>query len=67
MAQERNYETKHTKMTGGSERTFAQKEAFEKEGAAGKPYNGEKGQGRKPPNKVKKISCSVSLSNRLRQ
>ena len=55
MAQERNYETKNPKKTGGSKRTFAQKEAVDKEGAASKPYYGKEGQERNLPIRIKTL------------
>ena len=65
VAQERNYEQKNSKKTGGSERTFAQKEAFERKGATSKPPYGKEAQGGKPSTR-KETSSSVHLPGRLR-
>ena len=48
-------DTRWLRKTGGSKRTFAQKEAVDKEGAASKPYYGKEGQGRKLANENKTL------------
>ena len=53
VAQERNYEVKNPKKTVGGEKSFAQKESYEKEGGTNNLYNGRESQCKKAPNKYK--------------
>ena len=47
VAQERNYETKSPKKAIGGEKSFAQKENYEKEEGISKPYSGRENQSKK--------------------
>ena len=70
VAQERNYETKNPKKAIGGEKSFAQKQNYEKEGGASKPYNGRENQSKKAPNKYKngnppQYACPIGCGNRI--
>ena len=54
VAQGRNYEVKNPKKTVGGEKSFAQKENFEKEGGTSKPYSGKESQGKKDAETMRK-------------
>ena len=68
-AQEHNYEQKNPKKTSGNKRTFAQKEAFEREGANSKSSYGREAQGGKPYNKNNRLPpqypCPVGCGDRV--
>ena len=61
---------KNPKKNVGGEKSFAQKENYEKEGGASKPYSGRENQGKRTPTKYKtgnlpQYGCLIGCGNKV--